>query len=407
MNLESYKRTFHVSVNFFSIFLLITFIPDFVGINSSIVTNSFWALKAVFAILVIANYHRRLYQIDPFEKLFFFVVFVYISNMFVDIFLQNYTAGMGSTKDFISFCVSILIALSFRYDPVFSSDNSYKFFIITLSAGLIIAYFFAVESKMPGMSGRFGANSTVNTINYGQMGCTLCIMSMYGFMSKKFRYSKFIFIALLLLGLISIAKAGSRSPIVVLAVVSIIYFLARSGFIKGLVIIFCAIAILWSSLGFLIEFSQSLGSSLPARILSAVETGESSGRDVIYTNTLNHIKNSWFFGDFYLIPSGVGKNGYPHNFFLEAFLTTGFLGGIPFLMMTFIALYKAFKLLKHRHSSSWIILMFLQLFVYGMFSSALYSSQDFWALCLFVLSAPALTTESSLVNGRRKVEYSS
>jgi len=384
--LAIYKRRYHFSFNFYSIFLLVTFLPDFAGVSPDFAVYPFWALKAFLACIVIFRYKKTLYDLRRPEKLFLFVAFIYFTNMLVDRFLQVYPQGYGSHIDLIDFFLCMLIAFSFRYDPTFSSDRAFNFFVWTLAAGLIISYFFATESPLVSLAGRYDANSTVNTINYGQMGCAMSIVSIFGFMNNRIKHGKIIYVLLFFLGIISIIKAGSRSPVVVLAAVSVIYLLARAGFIKGILIGSIVLLVLWLSMGFLVELTEAMGSSLSSRMVTAVEKGETSGRSAIYENTLNIISDSLLFGDYYLIPSGVGRNGYPHNFFLEAFLTMGLVGGIPFTIMTLITVVKSYKLLHINHDSAWIILLFLQVLVYGMFSSSLFSSQDFWSLVLFILS---------------------
>jgi O-antigen ligase len=67
-------------------------------------------------------------------------------------------------------------------------------------------------------------------------------------------------------------------------------------------------------------------------------------------------------------------------------MTTGILGGIPFVVLVLISISKCYKFIKERHGASWILLLFLQLIVFGNFSTGLYTSQDFWILLFFVLS---------------------
>ena len=382
---QIYKERFHFSVNFFSVFLLIGFIPDIIGIDSSLIKYTFWILKAGLATLIIFKYHKKLYTLTWQEKLFLFVSVLYFINIFIDVFWHYDQFGLGNPIDLLGFFVSILIAFSFRYDPVFAEKRSFQFFLITLSLGLVIAYLMAKPSPLP-LVGRYFANALVNSINYGQIGCALSVIALYGFFNKPSKYSKIIYPCLFLLGLISIIKAGSRSPVVILLVVSIFYFFAKSGLVKGLLLIGLSGLLLYFSIGFLVELSEALDSGIVSRLISAIESGETSGRDKIYSNAISQFAESPIFGSFYLIESGPGKGGYPHNFFLEAFMTTGIIGGIPFLMMVIVTLIKSFKLIKYKHPAGWIVLLFVQMLVYGLFSSSLYSSQDFWALCFFILS---------------------
>ena len=385
-----YKQRLHFSLNFYSLFLLITFIPDLVGLPPSLASNALWAMRAVAAVLIIIYYHKKLYHLNWSEQLFLFVSIVYLINVFVDVFWKHYPVGMGQSKDFIGLFLSILVALAFRWDKSFVTNKSYFFFLASLGLGLFVAFFLAKQSPLP-LIGRYDANSTVNTINYGQMGCALSLVAIYGFLNRPFKYGKIVYVFLFLLGIVSIMKAGSRSPVVVLLAVSVFYFFAKSGLLKGLIWVGFATLIFYSSIGFLVELSEAVGSGIVTRILSAIETGETSGSNYIYANAIRHFMDSPIWGSYYLIPTGIGKGGYPHNFFIEAFMTTGLIGGIPFVIMVIITVVKSFNLLKTKHSSSWVILLFLQIVVYGMFSSSLYSSQDFWALSFFILSITPTT----------------
>ena len=391
-----YKNKVHFPLNFYGIFLLVTFIPDIIGLPSSLITNGLWLLKVLLCSWIIFKHHKKIYQLNWQEKLYIFVAFVYFLNIFIDVFWSTYPMAFGKPMDLFVFFLSILIALSFRFDPAFYSNPSFQIFLFTLSLGLFIAFFLAKESPPP-LVGRYDANSVVNSINYGQMGCSLSIIALYGYFNKPFKYSKVIYPFLFILGIVSIMKAGSRSPVVVLILVSTFYFFAKSGFMKGLLVISGTSLLLWFSLGFIIEIAEALGSSIVTRLISAAETGETSGRDAIYANAISLFEKNPLFGHYYLISSGVGKGGYPHNFFIEAFMTTGLVGGVPFVGIIILAVYKSFKFLKLGHTSGWIILLFLQVLVYGMFSSSLYSSQDFWALCFFIISMPA-----SILNNKRK-----
>ena len=377
---ENYKLKYHFLVNFYSLFLLVTFIPDILGINSSIVTNGVWLLRTIAALWLINKHRKKIYILKFEEKIFLLVAFIYFINLFIDIFLQYYPIGIGNSKDLIGFSLSILVAYSFKCDDSFSSDTSYLYFISTLSIGLILAFFLAVPSPAP-LIGRFDANSTVNTIIYGKTGCALAIIAIYGYRNYNFRFSKLIFLFLTLLGILSIMRSGSRSPVVILLAVTAFYFITNFSFIKGIFIIGISSITLWLSLGILVELSELIGSDIVTRLIASIEDGDSR-----YKNVISIIKDSPILGSFYLIPSGIGKGAYPHNHFLEVFMTTGLLGGLPYVLMVIISLRKSFILLSQKRSSGWIALLFLQAFLYGMFSGNLYSAEDFWGLCFLVLS---------------------
>ena len=388
-SIQTYKERYHFSVNFYSLFLLFTFIPDILHINSGPFKFIFWGIKMLLSIWVIAKTKNTFSRFNVQQMLYLLVFFIYAANIYVDVFisplpiLEHFTGVM----DFIGFLIALILAFSFRYDPAYESQKSFNFFWVTLTIGLIMAYFMAIENlKLDVGNVRYDANSTVNTISYGQMGCALALISVYGITNNKKGGSRFLFFITFLIGLVSIAKAGSRSPVVVLVGVCAFYFMAKSGFIKGIMILGSMVLLFLIFYQPIMSLLNSMGSSIAIRIQSAIENKETSGRDVIWTNTLSIIQQSPIFGAYYIVPTGFGAGHYPHNFFLEVFLATGFVGGVPFVILTFTALVKSYRLIKMNHPCSWIIIMFLQIIVFGNFSTGLYSSQDYWILAFYICS---------------------
>ncbi len=392
--LEKYKQRYHFSVNFYSLFLIATFIPDVLHINNLAIKYSYWFIKVLLACLVIAKDRRPVLNLGRLEVTYVLLVLLYAIIIFVDVFVAPYpglsksdTFFMSGVTDFAGFCLGVIIAFSFRYDPAYHSAKSFEFFWISLAISLVLAYFLSFENvDLDTSNTRYDANSTINSIMYGQTGCAMALISIFGIINNKKWLYKGLFLATFLLGLISIGKAGSRSPVIVLAVVSVFYFVARVGVVKSLFIVISVAAVILAFINQIIVFLTSIGSTLATRLTSMVMDNDSSGRDGIYANAWSLIKEYPLFGSFYLLQNGIGAGGYPHNFLLEVFMATGLVGGIPFVILLVISIYRAFKLLKSRHESSWMVILYLQIIVFGMFSTGLYTSQDFWVLLFFMIS---------------------
>jgi O-antigen ligase len=392
--LEKYKQRYHFSVNFYSLFLIATFIPDVLHIDNLVIKYSYWFIKVLLACLVISKDRRPLLNLGRLEVTYVLLVLLYAIIIFIDVFVAPYpglsksdTFFKSGVTDFAGFILGIIIAFSFRYDPAYHSEKSFEFFWISLAIALVLAYFLSFENVDLDVSNtRYDANSTINSIMYGQTGCAMALISIFGLVNNKKWLYKGLFFVTFLLGFISIGKAGSRSPVIVLAAVGVIYFVARVGVLKSLLIVVSFVTLLLAFINQIIVFLTSIGSTLATRLTSMVMDNDSSGRDGIYSNAWSLIKEYPIFGSFYLMQNGVGAGGYPHNFLLEIFMATGIVGGIPFVILLLVSVYRAFKLLKSRHESSWIVILYLQIIVYGMFSTGLYTSQDFWVLLFFMIS---------------------
>lgn len=389
IRLKEYKERYHFSVNYYSLWLLITFIPDFFGLDNNLIRFLYWGVKLLLACWVIAKSKSSFFFYNRNEALFIFVFVIYTADIFIDVFVTplHKFEGSAGAIDFIGFILIIILALSFRYDPSYHSEKSFWFFTLSLTTGLIISYFNAIENhKLDVTNIRYDANTTINSIWYGQMGCALSLASLHGFIKYRKTQLKIFFIVSFLIGMLSIAKAGSRSPVVVLALVMSFYFIAKLGGLKALIILCILGSLIIIFINPIVDLLTSMGSTIAIRLTHMVEEGEGSGREVIYQKVLNIIYQAPILGSYYLIPSGPFAGMYAHNFFLEVFMATGLLGGIPFTILIVISLVKSFRLIRVAHPASWLIILYLQILGYGMFSTGLYSSQDFWALLFYMMS---------------------
>jgi len=77
---------------------------------------------------------------------------------------------------------------------------------------------------------------------------------------------------------------------------------------------------------------------------------------------------------------------YPHNLILEAFMTTGIVGGMLFIMALLLALHRVWRLFKVRSDKIWLGLIVVQYAVATQLSGAIYLSNGFWVLLAGVLS---------------------
>lgn len=393
LTINEYKERYQFSLNFYSVFLLVTFIPDIINIDNTLVKNLIWVVRIAFACWVIFKEQDTAFYFTAIQRLYLLVCFIYALNIFVDVYFDPIPSVLSRTDgfmDLVGFGIDLLLALSFRYDRTFDSEKSLKFFWITLALGLLIAFHFVRLTPRLLLfdedTTRYDANSTVNTIMYGQFGCALCLVSLYLFVISKKLAFKFITIVTLIIGFLSIAKAGSRSPVVVFALVIAFYLAARLGKLKALAIFLVFAALVFLFLNPIIGVLHSFGSNIADRLTNIVVEHDTSGRQEIWENVWGIIKKSPVFGAYYLVPSGVGSGMYPHNFYLEAFMTMGLIGGIPFMILIFFTMGKVYKLIKIEHHTTWILLLYLQILVFGFFSTGLYSSQELWILMFYVLT---------------------
>ena len=181
----------------------------------------------------------------------------------------------------------------------------------------------------------------------------------------------------MILGAGLLLSSSSRGPI--LASMTAICVLAiskldrrRGLLISGLVIIFVALG------PYLAATVESTSQFSPIQRLTSFGDDESvSLRAQMYRGALEQFADHPSFGD--AIEEKTSQF-YPHNLILEAFMATGIVGGLSFLILIFAALSRAWKILRRCSSETWIAVLFIQALVGSMFSGSLYGSGVMWML---------------------------
>jgi len=208
MTFAEYKEKYHFSLNFYSLFLLVTFVPDILHVNASLIKYSFWFLRIVLCLWVYSKNKLYLVKFSRLEVLFIILSLIYAVRIFVDAFFNPlYFLEDKEYKDFLGFCINFFLALSFRYDPAYHSEKSFRFFCLSLTIGLLLAFHYAREDwELDANNLRYDANSTVNAIIYGQMGLALSLVSVFGIINYKKFFLRLLFMLLVLIGIISSLK---------------------------------------------------------------------------------------------------------------------------------------------------------------------------------------------------------
>jgi O-antigen ligase len=132
--------------------------------------------------------------------------------------------------------------------------------------------------------------------------------------------------------------------------------------------------------------------------LYSIEIGGDEARGNLIQAGFNEFLNNPFVGSAMLIqvPGYVGA--YPHNFIVEAFMATGFFGGILFLFFIIKCVKLSIKIIRNNFEIAWIALLFLQFLIFGMFSGNLFSSNLFWLMSVLLLGLSNMTMKKSRNN---------
>ena len=127
-----------------------------------------------------------------------------------------------------------------------------------------------------------------------------------------------------------------------------------------------------------------VGKSTEARVERANFSDQSvTNRSLLWTKSIRSIISHPFLGE---ANWKVFNGSYPHNFTLEAFQNTGLIGGLGFLGLTIMGLYRAWQSLLF--GDALIPSIFLLAFFMGQFSGSLFAAASFWICLALLLNEP-------------------
>jgi O-antigen ligase len=188
--------------------------------------------------------------------------------------------------------------------------------------------------------------------------------------ANRVRLKFLIFLlATIVLSLVPFYLGASRGSIFAIVVPAIVFAIfSRGGRFKGWLIVS-----LFALAGAFYAAASYMGSAVFDRFMGiseAIETGSSSAARLdMWAAGLEQFAESPLFGSSLQLDL---YNAYPHNIIIEALISTGLLGTVPFLMFIFACLYRSFLVARYEPQLFWIPAIFIQGLVQNMFSGAIY-----------------------------------
>lgn len=351
-------------------------------------------LRGLVAIAAGALLFLRPIRVNNGKVLTLFLLFwlAYFLRLTVSLhLLQEPTSGVAGNYWIwavgASFLPSLAILLGFnlvRLDQLLPSLVS----ILIVSILLFIVFGNTFNINTDGIISDINRWNTVvmNPISMGHLGVTAVLVGISIFtIGPKVRNMRLLGTAAVVLGTLMAFLANSRGPIVALLLTLALLFIARgrrrTTLGLGVVLALSSVALLllqqdalFGAGGVLTRFG-TIGSTEDLSYLS---------RYISFNGAINQFLGSPFFGD------GIEERitqFYPHNVILEAFMATGIIGGIPFLMLVLGAVHAAWRLVRMGASTAWVGLLAVQYIVGGLFSGAIYQSAVMWVCIALVFSA--------------------
>lgn len=101
----------------------------------------------------------------------------------------------------------------------------------------------------------------------------------------------------------------------------------------------------------------------------------------------------------------LNSGQYPHNWIIEAFMTTGILGGFIFLIILSTGLVFACRLVRGPAAVRWLGLLYVQYLMGGMFSGGFYFDYTFWCITATVFASNSIMADNLMPAGKRYTSY--
>ena len=237
---------------------------------------------------------------------------------------------------------------------------------------------------------------SLNPISLGHVALSQIITSYFLYKDSSKKLYKLIILTFLVSGVWCLILCNSRGPIVVLLGIYVINLLVNNSnvftLLKKIFYIFLATGMVVIILPEVSELERIYSRLLIINTVDATQLG----RVISFVGAWEQFLASPIFG------SGVEEKVtglYPHNTILEALMSTGVIGGIPYFLVVL------FLLIRHRlyrgDAFKFCIFLLCQQYVLGsMLSGALYSSTALWATIAIVIS-PAFISGEKLLNKDR------
>lgn len=374
---NKYKYSIYFALPFIGIPSILTLV-DFNIENPFRATVIYWVLFLVFSLFIIFEQTFERVKLNNFQISFLVFFFLYFLRLIADSFLFPVELGFPVIKYYAYFfCVILIPTFSFNF-RLTEIELKYTFIIIFFISFIIIVFtlFENHYNYVNGFNRLFGGYN-LHPIQLGHLVVTNFIITFYLF--KRYRKSKIISIGLIfstILALIVLFKTSSRGPLVSLIAVLVIIALNFSYWNKRKIIFACVIIIIT-----LISLQLFLPTFFE-RIIFTFQNGDA--RLFHWKTAIDQFLNSPFLGD--SLEENVNKI-YPHNVWIESFMTTGVLGGIIFSYIIFIFIKSSIQMLLNNNYEYWIVLLFIQYFIATLFSGSLITNYLFWYLGAYLMNS--------------------
>lgn len=374
-------------------FLFIGVVPNALGISEgsiSIPYRVFILASSVFLIFSILLSHSIVKIRMNKYQLFIGFWFFYTIRLVYDLYYSSIIlAPNTSPSEYIQFAFGVVFLPSFCVILITQANNiDYDWVLKWIYRVLVFTLCVAIYSRgSSNIVGRSAGEVSIGVLLFGQYGATLSLLSLFYIIQGRNNFrNKLFYVIGFLIGFMGIFVSASKSPLLALMLVSLLFVIIWYGGLKGILLITIPGLLLYIFFTDIIYILNRLfKSGLFERILYAIEVGGDKTREKYMLTAINEFLDNPLFGNAILLQEFSVSGNYPHNIIVEAFMSLGFLGGIIILLWILKCVRKFYSASKEHFDTAWVGLLFMQYFIFALFSGNIFSNNLFWIFSILII----------------------
>lgn len=371
-----------MSMNIFIIYS--TFLNDVLNIN---VGNSYFIVMSIIASYTIFFSLTKTLVTKRINKTYFYLLLV------ISIVMISYIASpfklVESVKNPVLFfwLWAVPGSICGIESRNFKKSTFTKFFIFIFFSFSISLVFLFLFPFITGSASTFISSGLLNYQNASYIAAFIFGIGLY-FLSEsnvKFKYLYLILVTLMVPIIFIVQGRGGLILLIVYGIFTIVQLINNKSMklVEKVSFIVFGFLLIFLAYIFFVNLKEN-------RILSYFKDGQfqignTSGRDILYSNSIELIKEKLLtgYGMFNYYPL---LGGTPHNIFLEILLISGFVGLIIFLYINFYYIYNFIKLYKKNSIDKLVIYIFAYPIVLLFFSGNFLIMSELWFVIFYVIS---------------------
>ena len=339
------------------------FIPDIAEVSQS-VTIPYRAFSLGVALIVIFFTFRKKIDYNLGVSLLFIYLALLTIRFFYDFEIRTdvFVESEKKTQLLLLFVQMVImtIAISKSYRNI-DLSKSFKWIYFCYSIIIIVNYFTVQEFSFYSNDVDQQVSSGVrNTIDTGYNAATYLLFSIFFFRSSDFsKLLKILSLPVLFCAIIILLRAGSRGPLLAL-IFAIIFIIVLPKQNYLIILSICTIIIIGLFFFFndILELISKISPVMTNRIQYTIAEGDNM-RIGFFIEGINEFLNHPFIGSQALLYRQNGIPTYPHQLIIEAFMSTGFIGGAAISGVVYLGIKNSIYNLHNFVSNYWLELILI------------------------------------------------